>query len=281
MPLLPSDASELVLDIETVVDGRLIQRVKWPSEPNLSPGDATDRLRNELLEESHGKSDFIPHVYHVPVSVALAAVDPKYALVGLTTLDRPHFRPHIIAKLFWDGWSMRKCPQLISFSGRGFDLPVLEMAAFRYGIAVPNWFGVDGPSSPRSRYQQRGHLDLMEFLTSFGATRQTGGLHLLATLLQKPGKMDTRGSMVQDLWDAGEHTRIDDYCVCDALDTYFVHLRLAVLRGKVRPEDEHALVERARSVIESAADEYPGLSEYLGKFQCWTPPPDEASGFLG
>jgi predicted PolB exonuclease-like 3'-5' exonuclease len=280
MPPLPTDTSGLVIDIETVVDGRLIQRVEWPSETSLTPSAATARLQNELLEGSNGKSDFIPHVYHVPVSIALAAIDQKYSLVGLTTLDRPRFRPHIISKLFWDGWSARRCPQLITFNGRTFDLPVLEMAAFRYGIAVPNWFGVDGPSSPRSRYQQRGHLDLMEFLTSFGASRQTGGLHLLATLLQKPGKMETKGSMVQDLWDAGEHTRIDDYCVCDALDTYFVHLRLAVLRGKVRPEDEHGLVERAHAVIESSRSEYPGLTEYLDKFQYWTAPLDETSGFL-
>lgn len=277
---LPVDTAGLVFDIETVVDGRLIQRVKWPSEPELRPSDAVSRLRDELLMESGGKIDFIPHVYHVPVSVALVGVDQKGALVGLTTLDRPRFRPQVIARSFWDGWSRRKCPQFITFNGRGFDIPVMEMAAYRYGITAPSWFGIEGPSSSRARYNQRGHLDLMEFLTSFGATRQAGGLHLLATLLQKPGKMDTKGSMVQNLWDAGEHTRIDDYCLCDALDTYFVHLRIAVLRGKVHPEDEHALVERARAIIEASSAEYPGLREYLEKFAYWTPPTDEETGFL-
>ena len=278
--ILPADTSGLVFDIETVVDGRAIQRVKWPLEPELEPEAAVARFRAELFEESGGKSDFIPHVYHVPVSVALAAVDPRYALVGLATLDRPRFRPHAIARSFWEGWSRRRCPQLVSFNGRGFDIPVMEMAAYRYGIPVPDWFGVEGPGSPRARYNQRIHLDLMEFLTSFGATRQAGGLHLLATLLQKPGKMDTKGSMVQDLWEAGERLRIDDYCLCDALDTYFVHLRLAVLRGKVRPEDEHGLVERARAVIEASCTEHPGLGEYLDKFAYWTPPADDAAGFL-
>jgi len=280
MSHLPSDTAGLVMDIETVVDGRLIQRVKWPLELSLSPKDAVARLRDELLEETKGKSDFVPHVYHVPVAVALAAVASNFSLTGLTTLDRPRFRPHMITKAFWDGWSLRRCPQLITFNGRGFDLPVLEMAAYRYGIAVPSWFGVEGPSSPRSRYNQRGHLDLMEYLTSFGATRQAGGLHLLATLLQKPGKMDTKGSMVQDLWDAGEHTRIDDYCLCDVLDTYFVHLRLAMLRGRVRHEDERGLVEHARTVIEGAQAEYPGLGEYLEKFSYWAPPTEESTGFL-
>lgn len=280
MPPLPPTARALVLDIETVVDGRLIQRVKWPSEPELGPAEARRRFAAELLEGSDGKSDFVPHVYHVPVSVALAGVDDGFRLVGLTTLDRPRFRPHMIARSFWEGWERRRRPQLVSFNGRGFDLPVLELSAYRYGIPVPGWFGVDGAGSPRARYNQRSHLDLMEYMTSHGATRINGGLHMLATLLQKPGKMDTRGSMVQELWDAGERLRIDDYCLCDVLDTYFVHLRLAVLRGLVRPEDEHGIVESARELVASCVDEYPGLSEYLDKFRYWTPPDPDGDGFL-
>ncbi|MGW8257320.1 MAG: hypothetical protein ACWGMZ_07550, partial [Thermoguttaceae bacterium] len=31
-------------------------------------------------------------------------------------------------------------PTLVSFNGRGFDLPLLELAAFRFGISVPGWF---------------------------------------------------------------------------------------------------------------------------------------------
>ena len=154
------------------------------------------------------------------------------------------------------------------------------MAASRYGIAAPGWYGVEGPGSPRARFNQRKHLDLMEFLTSHGAVRQTGGLHLLATLLSKPGKMETRGSMVQELWDAGEFRRIDDYCLCDVLDTYFVHLRLAVLRGMVRPEAEPGLVDSARVLIESMVEEYSGLVEYLEKFRTWQAPGLEDDGFL-
>lgn len=280
MPPLPPGARALVLDIETVVDGRLVQRVKWPSEPGLDPGEARRRFAAELLEGSDGRSDFVPHVYHVPVSVALAGVDDGFRLIGLTTIDRPRFRPHMIARSFWDGWERRRRPQLVTFNGRGFDLPVLELAAYRYGIPVPGWFGMDGSASPRARYNQRSHLDLMETLTAHGAVRMSGGLHMLATLLRKPGKMDTRGSMVQELWDAGERLRIDDYCLCDALDTYFVHLRLAVLRGLVRPEDEHGIVESARELVASCVEEFPGLAEYLEKFRYWNPPEADDDGFL-
>ena len=42
----------------------------------------------------------------------------------------------------------------MSFNGRGFDLPLLELAAFRYGISIPGWFQTLAKSydHPRSRY---------------------------------------------------------------------------------------------------------------------------------
>ena len=70
---------------------------------------------------------------------------------------------------------------------------------------------------PRNRFNVRGHIDLQEVLTNSGAMRFNGGLNLAATILGKPGKMDTKGFMVQDLWHEGKVQEIDDYCICDAL----------------------------------------------------------------
>ena len=60
-----------------------------------------------------------------------------------------------------------------------FDLPLLEIAAFRYGIAAPAILG---------KRSDDWHLDLMAWLTNSGAIRLSGGLNLLAKLLGKPGK---------------------------------------------------------------------------------------------
>jgi hypothetical protein len=92
--------------------------------------------------------------------------------------------------------------------------------------------------------------------------------------------MDTKGAMVQELWEAGETLRIDDYCLCDVLDTYFVHLRTALLRGLVRPQDEKERVDAAHALIESHREEHPGLGEYLGKFGYWSAPDPDGDGFL-
>lgn len=256
-----------VFDCESVADGRLIQCVRYPESPHLSPAEAVAQQRAELMERTG--SDFIPHTFQVPVSIAVALVGDDYHLLDLRTIDRPHFRPPAIARKFWHGWRHFGRPTFVTFNGRGFDLPLMEMAAFRYGIDLADWFDTNGPGyqHPRNRFNQSRHLDLQEVLTNFGAARQSGGLDLLANLVGTAGKMDTKGHMVQDLWQGGEHERIDDYCVCDALDTYFVALRCAVLTGRLSAEREPVVRAAARELISQKAEQFAVLEQYLAELR--------------
>lgn len=269
----------LVFDIETIVDAGLVQRIYYPQE-SISSQEALIKRKHEL--EAQGKSDFIPATFHLPVSLAFAGVNEKFELIGVTTLDRPDFRPQHIVKQFWNIWQSRQQPTLVTYNGRGFDLPVLEQAAFRYGISVPNWFNQQGPSytQSRNRYNSESHFDLMDFMSNFGASRQEGGLNLNAALLGKPGKLDVDGSMVQDLWDQGESLRIDDYCVCDALDTYFVFLRTRVMLGQITLEREFEIVSEAQAFLEHQIPNFPILEEYLKNFQSWKPLSEDQEGFF-
>ena len=275
-----SKPAYLVFDIETVADGRLIQQVRYPDQPDLSPAEAVAQQRAELMAKTG--SDFIPHTFQLPISVAIAKVGLDHHLMDVVTLDAPHFRPQVIARQFWQGWEHYGQPSFVTFNGRGFDIPVMELAAYRYGIAIPHWmrFNVKSWEDPRNRFNSSAHIDVQEHLTNFGAARANGGLNLCATLLGKPGKMGTQGHMVQDLWESGEHQRIDDYCVCDALDTYFVFLRMRVLQGFLSIDQERACVESAREWIANAAAERESLSEYLSAFSYWEPTADDAWPFL-
>jgi hypothetical protein len=272
----------LVFDIETVVDGRLVQRVRYPELGALTPAEAVAKQRSELLEKSGGKSDFIPHTFHLPVSVAIAKVSADFELQDVITLDRPKFRPQVIVRKFWKGWSAYGQPTLVTFNGRGFDLPVLELAAYRYGVPVPTWFNATGSQyqQPRNRFNTAAHLDLQDFIGNQGAAQVQGGLNLCAILLGKPGKMDTKGSMVQDLWERGERERIDDYCQCDVLDTYFVFLRTRLLAGLISAERERQLVERARAWIDQTAAHNLALAEYLRNFRFWESTGDDDDPFV-
>ena len=102
-----------------------------------------------------------------------------------------------------------------------------------------------------------------------GAVRFKGGLNLFSKILGKPGKMETKGSMVQGLYEEGKIFEIEDYCLGDAMDTYFVFLRTRVMVGEISLERERELVEKARSQIEEKAKSDGYLKLYLANFGEW------------
>jgi len=268
------DVRYLVFDLESVADGELVSKLRYPAK-GLSPVDAVRNYRAERLERYD--SDFIPYTYHLPVSLVVAKVAADFRLLDIVALDEPEFRPHVITENFWRGWEGYHRPVLVSFNGRTFDIPVMELSAFRYGISVPGWFQLQSRSfeQPRYRYNVDAHFDLQELLTNFGSTRFAGGLNLASNLLGKPGKMDVEGYMVQDLYDAGELVKINDYCRCDVLDTYFVFLRVNVLLGRLTLEQEQQIVEHARQWIDERSDQ-PAYQLYLQHWADWDSPWDGA-----
>jgi hypothetical protein len=261
----------LVFDVESVADGELVAKIRYPGE-KLSGPDAIARYRQELLAENG--SDFIPYSFQLPVAVVVAKIDAAYRLVDLVALDEPGFRPHVLTQHFWRGWEGYRRPTLVSFNGRMFDVPLLELAAFRYGLSLPGWFNIEDKNweQHRSRYNTQSHLDLHDLLTNFGATRLHGGLNLVANLLGKPGKMDVQGHMVQDLFNEGRLAEINDYCRCDVLDTYFVFLRISVLLGRISLDQEQELVEETRRWLVERAAQRPVFQGYLDNWGNWINP---------
>ena len=265
------DVAFLVFDVEAVGDGELISKVKYASD-GLSAAEALRKFRDELIEKT-GK-DVLPPTFVLPISVAVAKVSKDFRLTGLSVLDEPQYRPHVIAEGFWNGWRHYRRPTFVSFNGRGYDMPVLEYAAYRYGLELPDWFNTSAPSyeQSRNRYNSRSHLDMMDLFSNFGATRISGGLNLLANLIGKPGKSGIDGSQVQDYYDAGRAKEINDYCRCDVLDTYFVFLRSRVLLGLMTLADEQQIVAETKEWLESQQDSDPAIAHYLEGWGDWSPP---------
>ncbi len=260
-----------VFDIESVADGDLVTRLRYPGE-HLSAQEAVQRYRQELWQQH--QSDFIPYTFQVPISLVIGKVSDDFRLIDLVALDEPHFRPHVITENFWRGWEAYRRPTLVTFNGRTFDLPLMELAAFRFGLSVPGWFDVQAKAydQRRNRYNLASHLDLHDVLTNFGATRFTGGLNLAANLLGKPGKMEVQGHMVQDLYDAGKLSQITDYCRCDVLDTYFVFLRICVMLGQIPLAQEQQLIAQTRQWLMERQQEVPAYAMYLENWGDWLNP---------
>jgi predicted PolB exonuclease-like 3'-5' exonuclease len=198
------------------------------------------------------------------VAVCVLRLGADFAPQALTCLDAPEYRPQEIVKKFWLG-SSRYRAKLVTFNGRGFDLPLLELAAFRWGFCARDHF-----QASRNRYSGN-HLDLFDWLSNYGACRLTGGLNLLAKLLGKPGKMEVDGDQVYALHVAGRSREINEYCMFDTLDTYFVFLRTRVLTGDLTAEQERAIETRAREWLAAKCSELPALRQYLDAWE--SPPP--------
>src|SRR5262245_24773058 len=127
--------SFLVLDIETRVDKALLRQVEF-GDQSLSEGEAYERMRTELQQRG---SDFFAITYQVPISIVLGHVGDDYVLREVEVLRGDVLGEAAIVRQFWatleafDG-------TLISFNGRGFDLPVLELQGLRWGCVAGNYF---------------------------------------------------------------------------------------------------------------------------------------------
>jgi predicted PolB exonuclease-like 3'-5' exonuclease len=269
---MPSPAvAYLIFDVESIADGELVSRIRYPGEDH-APEKAIEKYCSERLEETG--TEFIPYTFHIPIAIAIIKITVDFKIIDIVTLDAPQYRPHVITKHFWDGWRKYDRPTFVTFNGRTFDIPLMELAAYRYGIGIPEWFNLRAKSyeQRRNRYNLDAHFDLQDVYTNFSTTRLNGGLNLMANLLGLPGKMGIQGHMVQALYNEGQLAQINDYCRCDVLDTYFIFLRTKVLSGELSLDQEQKLVADTKQWLEDRVEDVPVYGEYLNNTTQWLNP---------
>ncbi len=262
MSTTPHEVKYLLFDVESIADGAMIATTRYPGQV-LTDDQAIAMFRQDLLCES-GR-DFIPFNYHLPVALVIAKIREDFSLIEIVSLDEPQHRSEVISRQFWLGWERYGKPTWVTFNGRSFDLPLMEVSAYRFGVSVPAWFNLYDRtySQNRNRYNLESHIDLHEVLTNYGSTWFRGGLNLAAALLNKPGKIDVQGDMVLEMYRAGQLSEISEYCRCDVLDTYFVFLRVQVLMGRLTVEKETELIEATRGMLERQSGDHIGYRRYL------------------
>lgn len=248
----------LVLDTESVPDGRLLAQVKYAKE-SLSAEEAIRKARAEARERSADGSDFISVSFQFPVSICIARVAGDFRLLAVSCLDAPLFRTREMVEQFWRGIGHYERAKLVTFNGRGFDLPLLELAGFRYGLSGPGYY--------RNRNRYKGDIDILDWFGNFGACRHAGGLDLLAKLIGNPGKRGVAGDQVYEMYREGRLQEINDYCMTDTLDTYFVFLRTRVMTGDISLSQERELAREAREWLSARAAELPVLRGYLADWK--------------
>ena len=234
-----SDKRYLVLDIETIVDWDLVRRFFG------MPEDAT---RDQLKEGLYNKytSGFAPPPFHIPICIALIDVDcDTYKVTNAAVIENPDEKS--LLQQFWKVTRFRKGNPVrtgfITFNGRGFDLPCLFLRSLKHRIPIQVW--------ERNRYSFESAHDICDDLSEFGATSRLS-LDLVSKLLGLPGKTDTTGSMVEELYSQGEKERIKNYCMDDALNSYLVWLTIKLVRGDLPEEKYKEAFDSAKEVVQSS-----------------------------
>jgi len=260
------DVKYLVFDVESVPDAKLIKKVKYPEE-DIDEQSAVRKFQEEIQKGSNGATDFIPVTFQYPITICIAKVGEDFSLADIVSLDQPAFRTSEMVRLFWHGVeNIYSHSTLVTFNGRGFDIPILELMAFRYGYSIKKHF--KDKAAGRNRYSPK-HIDLQDHLSNYNAIRMTGGLNLLAKVLGKPGKMSAKGDMVYEMFLGGDIQKINDYCIHDVLDTYFVFLRTRVLQGDIGTAREQEIVQKAKFFIYNNMERIPALKEYFDNWDDW------------
>lgn len=219
-----------VFDVETRVDKHLLNQVYFDGQ-DLGDEDAFERHREDLKKRRG--SDFFPITLHIPISIAIGNVGDDHVLRSVESLALENYSEESLAREFW-GRAERFGGCLVSFNGRRFDLPVLELAALRHGIPAPAHFGDE--SLARHRFSPARHFDVLDYLTNYGAVSLAGGINLLLKMIGLPGKKGIDGSMVQEYFEAGRLEEIHRYCRSDVVQTYFLFLRIQLMRGAISEE---------------------------------------------
>lgn len=230
----------LTLDLETVPDEALVSAVD--GDPARS---YPEKLRNVLAERrarTGGRSDFLPLPYHRPVAACgLEAVEDGGLVRVADVFDWSERRSPESAFLE-SVWSRLDGASLISFHGKGFDLPVLELRSLKHGVPAPPWI------SPARRGSGPGHFDLKELLAGpTGAA--VAPLDLYAKLVGLPGKEDVAGEDVLALYGSGGIDRIVAYCMTDVVQTYLLFLRWRLVEGSLTPDGYAESAELAREAL--------------------------------
>ena len=255
----------LVFDLETVPDVAGLRKV-WDLAPGVSDEAVVD-LATQRRRQATG-SDFLPH--HLQRVVAISCVLRSGDGVRAWSLGAVDDAERDIVQRFFDGIE-KYTPQLVSWNGGGFDLPVLHYRALIHGVAGCCYW--DQGENDRefkfnnylSRFHAR-HTDLMDVLAGY-QNRAWASLDEVAQLCGLPGKLGMDGSQVYAAWKRGEIAAIRDYCETDVVNTWLVFLRFQLIRGALLPDSYAQEVKLMRDWL--AAQEAPHWREFLA---AWVSP---------
>ncbi len=258
----------LAFDIETIPDIAGLRRLY--GVPDCVADREVAEMAFHRRRQASGGSDFLP--LHLQRVVAIACALRDRDSFRVWSLGGPQADEGTLLQRFFDGIE-KYTPQLVSWNGGGFDLPVLHYRSLLHGVQARRYWdtGEDDRdfkfNNYLGRYHTR-HLDLMDVLSMYQA-RATAPLDQVAQLLGYPGKLGMSGTQVWDAYLRGEIDAIRNYCETDVVNTFLVFLRFQLMRGTLDAQSHASEVQRVRDTL--ARSEASHWSEFLAQWPAAAP----------
>ncbi|HET9644362.1 MAG TPA: 3'-5' exonuclease [Burkholderiaceae bacterium] len=223
----------LVFDIETIPDIAGLRLLRGDCD---ALSDAEVYAREVAERAEGGKSEFLPH-YLQRVLVISCVFRNGEGMHIHSFVDREPDGVSQEGRLIQGFFNRidRHVPQLVSWNGGGFDLPVLHYRGLRHGVSASKYWdlGEDDREFKWNNYIGRyhlRHLDLMDLLAMY-QPKANAPLDAMAKLCGFPGKLGMDGSAVHGAYLRGELESIRRYCETDVMNTYLMYCRFQKMRG--------------------------------------------------
>lgn len=259
-------APVVAFDIETLPDPAAL-RAAGLAAPSADDHAAVLQAQAQRLEQTG--SDFLP--IHCQRVLVVSCVFRNHEAVKVHSfVDHGGQEGQVVQSFF--RVVEKHAPQLVSWNGAGFDLPVLHYRGLVHGVVARKYWDMGEEDREMkwnnyiSRYHTR-HLDLMDLLALY-QPRANAPLDVLAKLCGFPGKLGMDGSRVYDAWRAGQTDAIRRYCETDAMNTYLLYCRFQLMRGGLSANDYAEEMRRVRDALAALAPDESHWQEYLS---AWTP----------
>ncbi len=253
----------LVFDIETIPDTDGLTKL-YDLSPDTPAAEVAERAFAERREKS--ASDFLPLHLHRVVAISCALRDRDSFKIW--SLGAPQDNEATLIQRFFDGIEKYR-PQLVSWNGGNFDLPVLHYRSLVNGVVASRYWEMGEEdrdfkwNNYISRYHTR-HLDLMDLLALY-QPRASAPLDALAKLCGLPGKLGMDGSKVWQAFQDGNIVSIRNYCETDVANTYLMFLRFQLMRGHAHRDQYDKEVKLVRETLSELDGSH--WREYLGAWR--------------
>jgi len=253
----------LVFDIETVPDVDGIRRIHDIGSVVDDAGVLDWFVQRRRAASG---SDFLPVHLQKVVAIACALRDENGLRIW-SIGDAGDAEPELIRR-FFDGIE-KYTPQLVSWNGSGFDLPVLNHRALIHGVTAARYWdwGDDDRDFRFNNYLARfhtRHLDVMDVVAQY-QPRAGASLDAIARLCGFPGKLGMDGAQVSTAVAAGRLHEVRSYCECDVMNTFLVYQRFRLMRGEIDAGEYASEISMTRERL--AAYDAPHWRTFIAK---WT-----------